>query len=113
MSDTEQKPLDPDKLGDLYPTVKTYDEIQTEREQVRRVRQSWLPKYPKLTVIFIMLGLAATGWLIIISVPYMMSFSIMAGVFGALFLFLLWAYLFITSVPKIKTLLDQISGSNR
>lgn len=112
MSDTAKKPLDPGKLGELYPTAKTYDEIQTERARARRLRQSWLPKYPRLLILCIILSLAAAAWLIIISMTHMMSLSIMAGVFGTLLLFLLWVYGLITGTRKIRTLLDQVTDTN-
>ena len=113
MSDTAKKPIDPSKLGELYPTAKTYAEVQTERDHVQRLRQSWLPKYPKLLIVCIIIGLMATAWLIIAAVAPMMSFSIMTGVFGALLLFLLWVYAFIAGLRKIHLLLDQITATDK
>lgn len=109
MSDTYKKPNDPSKLGGLYPAAKTYDQIQAERERVRRVRQSWRPKFPKLLTLCIILGLIGAIWLIVIAIPYLMAISLMAAVFGVLLLSLVWFYLLLASVRKIKALFDQVN----
>lgn len=109
MSDTDKKPLDPSNLGGLYPAAKTYDEVQIERQRIRHMRQSWLPKFPKLLTLCIILGLIGVIWLIIIAVPYLMAISLMAAVFGILLLSLAWFYLLLASIRKIKALFDQVN----
>jgi len=107
-----KRPLKPSQLGALYPQAKSYDELRAERISTQKIRDSWLPKYPKLLITVIILSLGITFWgileFILPSVPTNPMFAVPMGTL----LGLAWIYALIGSLYKIRKLLNQIALSS-
>ncbi len=63
MSSETKRPLDRSKLGDLYPTPKTYDELEERNMQARLRQQARRPKHvalsASLSMSFVIVGIVA------------------------------------------------------
>ena len=107
-----KRPLKPSQLGTLYPQAKTYDELRAERASTQRIRDSWLPKYPKLLIAIIIIALIIIFWGILeFILPLIMTNPMFAVPMGIL-LGLGWIYALIGSLHKIRKLLNQIALSS-
>ena len=106
MSYLDEKPVETNKQGGRYPTAKTYDQIRAEREQMRRLRQSRRSHHPLIVTVFILVFLAGTAWLIYKSVPYLMTYTLMAAVLGVIIASLFWLFCFIAGIRKIRSMFE-------
>ena len=106
-----KRPLKPRELGTLYPQAKSYDELRADRAATQKLRDSWLPKYPKLLIAIIIIALGITFWGILeFILPLIMTNPMFAVPMGIL-LGLAWIYALIGSLRKIRKLLNQIALS--
>lgn len=107
-----KRPLKPSELGTLYPQAKSYDELRADRAATQKLRDSWLPKHPKLLITIIILSLGITFWgileFILPRVPTNPMFAVPMGIL----LGLAWIYALIGSLRKIRKLLNQIALSS-
>ena len=102
-------PLKPSELGTLYPQAKTYDELQADRAEIRRLRRSWQPKHPKLLIAAITITLIATFWLIVMVTPPLAVASPMLGVPLGILAATAWVLGLLGGVRKMRELLGQIA----
>ncbi len=107
MMDKEKSNTEPDrsKLGELYPTPKTYDELQQERDEARAIRRARMPKYPKVVAA----GIAAALIGGFLPVAYYAGTLLVSGIAGVSLSFLLaiiYVCLAYFGTKKIRDLLD-------
>ncbi len=105
-------PLKPNELGTLYPQARSYDELRAERAAVQKLRDSRLPKHPKLLIAAIIVLLCITFWGILEFISPIILINPMFAVPTGLLLGLAWIYALITSLRKIRELLNQIALSS-
>jgi len=105
-------PLKPNELGTLYPQAKSYNELRAERATVQRLRDSRLPKHPKLLIAAIIILLCITFWGILEFILPIILTNPMFAVPTGILLGLAWIYALISSLRKIRELLNQIALSS-
>lgn len=92
--DTQPSPdNDPDnreKLAALYPTPKSYDELQADRERLNILNKSREPKLPLVRVVVELAALVVFFTLITAIVPVIVLSNPLAGVCISILLCLMW-----------------------
>lgn len=101
--------LKPSELGTLYPHAKSYDELRAERLATQKIRDSWLPKYPKLLIAIIVILLSVTLWGILEFVISNTLTNPMFAVPTGILLGLGWIYALTSGLREIRKLLNQIA----
>lgn len=104
-------PLKPSELGTLYPKAKSYDELRADRVATQKLRDSWLPKHPKLLIAILIAALGITFWGILEFILPIIPTNPMFAVPMGILLGLAWIYALLGSLYKIRKLLNQIALS--
>ena len=105
-------PLKPSELGTLYPQAKSYDELRADRVATQKLRDSWLPKHPKLLIAVLIVALGITFWGILEFILPIIPTNPMFAVPMGILLGLAWIYALLGSLYKIRKLLNQIALSS-
>lgn len=75
-----------EKLAELYPTAKTYDELESDKQRLEEVKKSREEKFPELRVLAEMGGIIGLALLFAYIIPTIVVLSSLSGVsFGFLF----------------------------
>ena len=80
----EQKRVDPSKLGELYPTPKTYDERRAERAEIDALKESRKPRFITLRASALLTLCMAIIIATINVIPIVFNFNLMAGTFASM-----------------------------
>ena len=108
---TDKQPLKPSELSDLYPKVKSHDELAAERAKIHKLKESQRPKLIQLQTSLLLTAGCALAAGAVWGVPWLVSMNVMTGVFGA-FGFLLVIAVFIWHAIKRINYLYESHGYN-
>ena len=98
---------DRSKLASLYPRAKSFDELQQEREESKARWAKRLPQHIIISTAIRIYLVMATAFIIISSVPNLVAWNLMSGVFASFLLALFWVGFSYSQFKLISTALQQ------